>query len=679
MKKIITIFLLAFVFTAGLLTFELTNAEADTPVVTSESISYGDMIIRTARAGGEAYTGLTLVDTNVKHGNVANNVINKFTTFTAPSDSWRATLGTEGDNAYAYNYKLFTLADDGVIAEIVAKHNVKVTVSVNNVAGWVDPAILSVYKLSGGNLETIKSVSLVVAANESPETLGCEVQLNAGDTMYYEFRFPWTGDHRNLESLPTFNFEYVEGEVVTPDTPVILNESVKYSDVILKTAENAGEMAFGNLIGYGLFYGAVSTSGSQLNKFTTFTVDGNGGATLGTTSDPVYCPNAGQVYYKGLDTGAVLKITALCDVTLDASRNPAYGLGWVANSTLSAYVESNGTFTQILNVDCTNATTAAEFALNDIVLSKGDSLYYVLTFQWDYRNTQNLGQFTFDVEHTHNHSTELSYDAENHWNECSCKDKKNVTNHVWNEGQVTTKPTGTEPGVRTFTCECGQTKTEEIPATGPTDAAVKALFQEYYNNGIYFKDSVLNVNSSVIEEVQNYFHNSQVVRFRKTSYTLTGLTMTISEDGKTYGNESVYSNGNNCVNHTGFGGSWTVTEYASVEDWFVTLKDFADSSISGWTVDGNVYTFELVPTTADFEDEMTRMAREFVAPMWLAPDTLNYNYVSFTKLTVEVVDSSLVMKLYVDTTEEGKLLGNSDLVFSQVTITYPTITPIEVK
>ncbi|MBQ7580168.1 MAG: hypothetical protein IJU39_02550, partial [Clostridia bacterium] len=48
--------------------------------------------------------------------------------------------------------------------------------------------------------------------------------------------------------------------------------------------------------------------------------------------------------------------------------------------------------------------------------------------------------------------------------------------HVWNDGEVTTAPTCTETGVKTFTCTiCGETRTEVVPATGHTvvtDAAV---------------------------------------------------------------------------------------------------------------------------------------------------------------------------------------------------------------
>ena len=39
--------------------------------------------------------------------------------------------------------------------------------------------------------------------------------------------------------------------------------------------------------------------------------------------------------------------------------------------------------------------------------------------------------------------------------------------HTWDEGQVTTKPSCTEKGIRTYTCKvCKATKTEDIEATG---------------------------------------------------------------------------------------------------------------------------------------------------------------------------------------------------------------------
>ncbi|MBR3639455.1 MAG: S-layer homology domain-containing protein, partial [Clostridia bacterium] len=43
--------------------------------------------------------------------------------------------------------------------------------------------------------------------------------------------------------------------------------------------------------------------------------------------------------------------------------------------------------------------------------------------------------------------------------------------HVWGDGVVTKEATCTEDGLKTFTCECGETKTEGIPAKGHSPSA----------------------------------------------------------------------------------------------------------------------------------------------------------------------------------------------------------------
>lgn len=68
------------------------------------------------------------------------------------------------------------------------------------------------------------------------------------------------------------------------------------------------------------------------------------------------------------------------------------------------------------------------------------------------------------LEHTY--ATEWSHDDENHWHACTDEGyedlKADVAPHSWDEGEVTTEATYDAPGVRTYTCECGATKTEEI-------------------------------------------------------------------------------------------------------------------------------------------------------------------------------------------------------------------------
>lgn len=73
----------------------------------------------------------------------------------------------------------------------------------------------------------------------------------------------------------------------------------------------------------------------------------------------------------------------------------------------------------------------------------------------------------------HRHSYAIKSDDTHHWEECVCGATRNKTEHTWTE-KVTTEPTCTEPGEKTFTCVCGATKKEAIPATG----------HDFSNNGI---------------------------------------------------------------------------------------------------------------------------------------------------------------------------------------------------
>jgi len=68
----------------------------------------------------------------------------------------------------------------------------------------------------------------------------------------------------------------------------------------------------------------------------------------------------------------------------------------------------------------------------------------------------------------HDFTTSWTHDDNEHWKQCSrCDKKDDVSPHTWDSGTITTAPTCTKAGERTYTCtECGATKTEPIPATG---------------------------------------------------------------------------------------------------------------------------------------------------------------------------------------------------------------------
>jgi len=64
--------------------------------------------------------------------------------------------------------------------------------------------------------------------------------------------------------------------------------------------------------------------------------------------------------------------------------------------------------------------------------------------------------------HEHSYGEWKQLDEETHIHECDCGEEE-LEEHTWNAGEVTTEPTHTTTGVRTYTCSvCKGTKTEEI-------------------------------------------------------------------------------------------------------------------------------------------------------------------------------------------------------------------------
>ena len=67
------------------------------------------------------------------------------------------------------------------------------------------------------------------------------------------------------------------------------------------------------------------------------------------------------------------------------------------------------------------------------------------------------------------------YDENGHWNPClraGCEEHLNAAAHTFDDGVITTKPTDTTDGVRTYTCTvCGYEKTESVPKLGHIPSA----------------------------------------------------------------------------------------------------------------------------------------------------------------------------------------------------------------
>ena len=86
---------------------------------------------------------------------------------------------------------------------------------------------------------------------------------------------------------------------------------------------------------------------------------------------------------------------------------------------------------------------------------------------WEYYDeNQHKGICTIcykTIYANHNYNTLVRSDT-GHWYKCEyCTATTTPENHTWDEGVITTPPTHTEEGIKTYTCTvCGQTKTESV-------------------------------------------------------------------------------------------------------------------------------------------------------------------------------------------------------------------------
>ena len=112
--------------------------------------------------------------------------------------------------------------------------------------------------------------------------------------------------------------------------------------------------------------------------------------------------------------------------------------------------------------------------------------------------------------------------------------------HTWDDGEITTAPTCTNTGVKTYTCTaCGQTRTEDIKATGHTAVTDKAIAPTCTETGLTegIHCSVCNEVIKAQEKVAALGHKWDSGKVtKKPTYTAKGTktyTCTVCSDTKT--------------------------------------------------------------------------------------------------------------------------------------------------
>lgn len=159
-------------------------------------------------------------------------------------------------------------------------------------------------------------------------------------------------------------------------------------------------------------------------------------------------------------------------------------------------------------------------------------------------------------EHTHSYGTAWKYDSTNHWHECSCGEKTDISQHISNGGVITVPPTATTAGVRVYSCYiCGYAfRTETIPAAGydyyPTYPSYP-IYPTYPTYPVFLTPSVftedLTVNAEAdgsmvtlswdkIENADKYYvyqyKDGKYVKIKTT--TDTSVTLKGLKNGETY-------------------------------------------------------------------------------------------------------------------------------------------------
>ena len=213
---------------------------------------------------------------------------------------------------------------------------------------------------------------------------------------------------------------------------------------------------------------------------------------------------------------------------------------------------------------------------------------------------------------------------------------------------------------------------------------LKNLFMEYYNDGVYQKDSEIFANieqiqmdaASFDEDGMNFFHDKRANELVRTTYYnggelwMTNAEGTINSGYGTVGNDMTHFTKVDDVNSE----PDYVVSGVTMEEYYVTLKDFIDgytgdksiagknlALLSGWTSDGDAY----VSNNEDILDAF----RLFTAPLWLGKTEKIANYITYSMATVEVNDETadLELKLWVSSIDSSKVIDTETKVIDELT------------
>ena len=220
-------------------------------------------------------------------------------------------------------------------------------------------------------------------------------------------------------------------------------------------------------------------------------------------------------------------------------------------------------------------------------------------------------------EHTHSYGSEWKNDADNHWHECSCGDKKDTAAHTAGEWIIDTPATATTDGSKHKECTvCGYTMaTETIPATGGGEHT-HSYGSEWKNDADnhWHECSCGDKKDTAAHTAGEWIIDTPATATTDGSKhkecTVCGYTMTIETIPATGGGEHTHSYGsewkNDATNHwheCSCGDKADVAAHTA-SDWIIDTPATATTSGSKHkecTVCGYTMATETIPTTGGGE------------------------------------------------------------------------------
>lgn len=205
---------------------------------------------------------------------------------------------------------------------------------------------------------------------------------------------------------------------------------------------------------------------------------------------------------------------------------------------------------------------------------------------------------------------------------------------------------------------------------------LNGIFEKYYNEGVYTKETKIYLSESAQTDILNYkdlFHAGATSLERTTYYSGDALWMSRGKEaeGVKY---SYYGTAYEAGLPVGVTNATADIALVAPEDakvvlsgegkesmeaYYVTMNDMVATEAQAWSVEGNVYK----SSDLDLIDAF----RNFTAPCFLALNENTKDFFQWSHVTLEEKAGKLYLSLYMDETSEGYVTGENYL-FSQAVV-----------